>query len=269
MTDDTESNWDEDDHNFSIACEALTALAATRWGLTEHGDGFRSAVISVVDDLDLGTPLSDNEVREMATTEDMLESVLLEWAHTPTFRDEAPPALRAEARRASKAKPATKPTQPIPEGADYDEWLADLQELHFLPAYRALAAEATRRWEPTFDWETVCDGESCLNDADAGEYTQAVADTVSGLDLARPLLLRDIRDIATRPEVLKELAKQWATYDTFLESAPPEALWLTFAEDLDDDLVEHFTVDGEPVKKLLAAMLKGNQYADRYLELAG
>lgn len=261
--------FDEESYqaNLGVACEALAELAESRWGLTERNDGFRWAVLRATDELDLAKPLPENEVRALATAEGMLDAVLIEWAHHPTFRDEAPPGLYAEARRTAAAQPATKPAHPIPEGADYDEWLDDLQVMHFRPAYEALATEATRLWEPTFDWETVCDGEGCFHDLDAVEFTYAVADVVRELDLARPLLLRDIRDIATRPEVLKALAKQWATYDTFLESAPPEALWLAFVDDLDPEVLEHLTVDGEPVKRLLAVTLKGNPFADRYTEL--
>lgn len=268
--DDTESEWDEDAYeaNLGIACEALAALAESRWGLTERSDCFRSAVLHATDEMDLAKPLPENEVREMATTEGMLDTVLVKWTSMPDVHSEMPPGLYAEARRRAAAKPATKPAQPIPEGADWDEWLDDLQEMHFRTAYDALATEATRLWEPQFDWETVCDGEYCFrDDEDALQFTCAVADVVRELDLARPLLRRDIRDIATRPGVLKALVERWATYESFLESAPPEALWLAFVDDLDPGLLEHFTVDGEPVKRLLAVTLKGNPFADRYTEL--
>ncbi|WP_100482237.1 hypothetical protein [Mycobacteroides abscessus] len=262
--------FDEDAYeaNLGVACEALAEMAESRWGLTERNDGFRWAVLRATDELDLAKPLPETEVRALATAEGMLDAVLIEWAHHPTSRDEMPPGLYAEARRAAAAQPATKPAHPIPEGADYDEWLDDLQEMHFRTAYDALAAEATRLWEPQFDWETVCDGEYCFrDDEDALQFTCAVADVVRELDLARPLLRRDIRDIATRPEVLKALVKRWMTYESFLESAPPEALWLAFVDDLDPEVLENFTVDGEPVKRLLAVTLKGNKFADRYVEL--
>ncbi|UBV14991.1 hypothetical protein [Mycolicibacterium fortuitum] len=274
MSDDSDlddGTFDEDAYavNLPVACEALAELAETRWRLTERGDDFRASVFTTVDALDLATPIPASEVRAMATTERMLDGLLLEWVGMPDARSEVPSRLYAEVRRATrraaKVEPATKPVHPIPEGADYAEWLDDLRELHLRPARDALAAEAAWLWKPTFDWTYAVDAE--WRDADAGDFINAVAEVVEGLDLARPLLLRDIHDLATRPEVLKALVKRWRTYDTFLESAPPEALWLAFVDDLDPEVLEHFTVDGEPVKRLLAVTLKGNPFADRYTEL--
>ncbi|WP_157897337.1 hypothetical protein [Mycobacteroides franklinii] len=269
MSDPDDETFDEEvsEANFAIACEALAEVAVSRWGLIERSDGLRVAVPFALDDLIIDMPLPADEIRAMATTERMLDTLLIEWARMPMAPTEMPPGLYAEARRAAKVRPATKPAHPIPEGADWDEWLDDLQELHFHPARDALATEAARLWEPTFSWETVCDGDACFHDLNATQFTYAVADVVRELDLARPLLRRDIRDIATRPEVLKALVKRWMTYESFLESAPPEALWLAFVDDLDPEVLEHFTVDGEPIKKLLAVTLKDNPYADRYAEL--
>ncbi|MEX3647244.1 hypothetical protein [Mycolicibacterium porcinum] len=271
MSDPDDETFDEDAYeaNFGIACEALAELAEARWRLTGRGDDFRTSVITTVDALDLATPLPENEVRARATAEGMLDALLLEWVDMPDARSEVPSRLYAEVRRAmrraAKVEPANKPVHPIPEGASYAEWLDDLRELHFRPARDALAAEAAWLWKPTFDWTDAVDAE--WRDADAGDFINAVAEVVEGLDLARPLLLRDIHALATRPEVLKALVKRWMTYESFLESVPPEALWLAFVDDLDPEVLEHFTVDGEPVKRLLAVTLAGNPYADRYAEL--
>lgn len=68
--------------------------------------------------------------------------------------------------------------------------------------------------------------------------------------------------------------RNWSQRDGFLASASKEFLWEAAMNDLRDDpcareIVEHFTVNGEVLKPLVAAAHSDNPYVAQWLELAG
>lgn len=68
--------------------------------------------------------------------------------------------------------------------------------------------------------------------------------------------------------------RNWSRRDDFLTSASKEFLWEAAMNDLRDDpcaqeIVEHFTVNGEVLKPLVAAAYSDNPYVAKWLELTG
>lgn len=68
--------------------------------------------------------------------------------------------------------------------------------------------------------------------------------------------------------------RNWSQRDDFLDAASKEFLWEAAMNDLRDDpcareIVEHFTVNGEVLKPLVAAAHSDNPYVAQWLEMAG
>lgn len=102
----------------------------------------------------------------------------------------------------------------------------------------------------------------------------AVADTL--VELCPPTLSIAERYRLIRSDAVKStFIRNWSDMGRgFLTSASKEFLWEAAMNDLRDDpcareIVEHFTVNGEVLKPLVAAAHSDNPYIAQWLELAG
>lgn len=101
----------------------------------------------------------------------------------------------------------------------------------------------------------------------------AVADTL--VELCPSTLSIAERYRLIRSDAVKStFIRNWSQRDGFLTSASKEFLWEAAMNDLRDDpcaqeIVEHFTVNGEVLKPLVAAAHSDNPYIAQWLELAG
>lgn len=82
----------------------------------------------------------------------------------------------------------------------------------------------------------------------------------------------EIRRFVADPSTLDALLEHWMRTDSFIHTASSDLLWEAAERELRADpesaaLIDHFTVDGEVMRPLVAAMFSDNPYIARWLEL--